>query len=449
MQALDSLIADFKRITRSKSKEDRATAFAQVARLYFASLDLQQAEHVAFFDHVLGLLVDDVATDERVEFSRRVAPLKSAPARLVRRLANDDEIGVAEPVIVQSEQLTSGDLAMLAQTKGQAHLLAISGRDVLEAVVTDALVARGGTEVLHRVTQNPGAEFNADGFARLAQKAQADETLAEIVAVRKDIPQNVLAAIITHAADDLRRRLVANAPPDRKHVIAGLVEDIAAKDATETRDYAPARKRLAERFGTRRLTEKDYIALATEEAVDELVVVLGTLTQTPFDVIERFMERNPSEAMPVLCRAADLSWPATQAVMLLCRFTPAQKDELLRQALANYSKLTKPISEKLLRFWFVRTTERPAGAQTPRFVERRKKDKRRRVDLPGVIQFGSSQLTMCTIVDLSMGGAKLALPPGFTPPERFSLSLSSTSKTWRDCERRWSAGGHVGVRFLT
>jgi hypothetical protein len=260
----------------------------------------------------------------------------------------------------------------------------------------------------------------------------------------------VLRAIITHAADDLRRRLVANAPAERKLAIAGLVEDIAANGATEARDYAPARKRLAERFGTRRLTEKDFIALATEGAVDELVIVLGTLTQTPFDVIERFMEKNPAEAMPVLCRAADLTWPATQAVLLLCRYTPAQKDELLRQALANYSKLTKPISEKLLRFWFVRVEHRPAaGGQTPRFVERRKKDKRRRVDLPGVIQVGARELTMCTIVDLSMGGAKLALPPGFVPPERFSLSLSSNSKTWRDCERRWAAGLHIGVRFIT
>ncbi len=65
----------------------------------------------------------------------------------MRRLATDNEISVAGPVLRQSSRLNDADLIGIARTKSQAHLLAIAGRTGIAEPVTDVLVKRGDREV--------------------------------------------------------------------------------------------------------------------------------------------------------------------------------------------------------------------------------------------------------------------------------------------------------------
>jgi uncharacterized protein (DUF2336 family) len=78
----------------------------------------------------------------RTELANRLAPVANAPLKLIRTLANDDDIAVAGPVLKLAPRLQEADLVDLATTKSQAHLLAISVRQVLGEAVTDVLVRR-------------------------------------------------------------------------------------------------------------------------------------------------------------------------------------------------------------------------------------------------------------------------------------------------------------------
>jgi len=78
------------------------------------------------------------------ELSAQLAPIGNAPVNVIQRLARDDEITVAGPVLAQSPRLSPTDLVDIAETKSQAHLLAISGREAIAPMVTDVLVHRGG-----------------------------------------------------------------------------------------------------------------------------------------------------------------------------------------------------------------------------------------------------------------------------------------------------------------
>ena len=66
-----------------------------------------------------------------VTFSRRIAPRPDAPADVLRTLGNDDDIGVAEPVLKLSPRLAETDLVNIVSAKGQGHLRAISERSEL------------------------------------------------------------------------------------------------------------------------------------------------------------------------------------------------------------------------------------------------------------------------------------------------------------------------------
>ena len=78
---------------------------------------------------------------------------------MIRSLASRDEIAVAAPVLTGSRRLTTNDLVEIAQTKGQAHLLAISERSALEPAVTDILLDRGDRKVVAVVATNCKCAF--------------------------------------------------------------------------------------------------------------------------------------------------------------------------------------------------------------------------------------------------------------------------------------------------
>src|SRR6201996_6320010 len=135
-------------------------------------------EQISLFDDVFQCLIVHIETSAKTLLSNRLAPIDTAPPRIIRALALDDLIEIAAPVLSQSERLDDDTLIETARNKSQAHLMAISTRRVLSGAVTDVLVLRGNDEVIQSTVNNPGAEFSQRGFTRLVDRAEGDDNLA-------------------------------------------------------------------------------------------------------------------------------------------------------------------------------------------------------------------------------------------------------------------------------
>src|SRR3979409_2222719 len=114
-------------------------------------------EQIAVFDDVMGRLVGEIENLALVELSRRLAPIPNAPGGIIRRLAWDDAVEVAGPVLAKSDRLTDSELIELAKTKSQSHPAPIASRPALVEAVTDVLVEHGEPEVANMLAGNPGA----------------------------------------------------------------------------------------------------------------------------------------------------------------------------------------------------------------------------------------------------------------------------------------------------
>src|SRR5262249_54680812 len=137
------LVPALEEALQSISVERSAEMVRRVADFFLAGASRLSAAHIQLFDDVLGRLIDMADGGARAELARRLAPVRNAPANVLLRLARDDEIAVAAPVIARSAQLDDDALVAIAATKSQAHLLAVSGRVRLAEAVTDALADRG------------------------------------------------------------------------------------------------------------------------------------------------------------------------------------------------------------------------------------------------------------------------------------------------------------------
>src|ERR1700736_5069345 len=178
------------------------------------------------FGEVIGRLADEIEVAARAQLAKRLARFDNAPVNIIHRLAFDDSIDVAGPVLRESERLDSDALVTNANTKGQPYLLAISERKSLAETVTDVLVTRGNWDVVNSVANNDGARFSDFGFLHMVKRAEGDSILAEQLGLRKDIPRHLFQQLIAKASEDVRKRLERERP-DMVEQIQSSVTDVA------------------------------------------------------------------------------------------------------------------------------------------------------------------------------------------------------------------------------
>src|ERR1700704_2606408 len=208
-----SIVDDIKTIINIGSAEKRLATAKHVTDLFLSSAGSFNHEQIELFGDLLERLIKTIeiraiadvsARIALAEMSVQLAPVAQAPPSVVRRLAMNDEIAIAGPVLTESARLSTEDLVEIAETKGEQHLLAISGRWWLKEVITDALLARRYPTVSRRIVSNPGARVSAAGFAIVVAQAESDPELAVETGIRVDLPSELRQQLLRNATEAVR-----------------------------------------------------------------------------------------------------------------------------------------------------------------------------------------------------------------------------------------------------
>jgi len=366
-----SLIAELEDAIQSGSKDKRIDALRRITDLFVADADRLNDQQIDVFDDVLGHLIKRIEARALAELSERLAPIKNAPNDVVRRLASDDDITVAAPILTQSLRLSDGDLIEIASTKTQAHLLAISERPNINTPVTDVLLKRGDEQVFHKLAGNSGANFSENGFAALVKHSERDERLAEKVGLRLDVPLRLFRELLMRATEAVRSRLLALAGPEVREqiqrVLATISEDArheanfqSAQEATK----AQARALALQADGL--LNEASLFEAAKAGRHADTIAALALLCGAPFSLVENLLQSEHREALLVPCKAAGIEWPTVRIILNSRSSGRTMADQDLDRARNDYGKLSQNNARRVLRFWQVRqTTSESSAAQAP------------------------------------------------------------------------------------
>jgi uncharacterized protein (DUF2336 family) len=356
MGAALSLIPELEDVLQHGTHGKRVDALRRITALFLHGASGFSDEHVDLFDEVFGLLIEEIEAQARAELSSRLAPISNAPAKLLRTLANDDDIAVAGPVLKQALRLAEADLVDVAKTKGQAHLQAISARPALAEAVTDVLVRRGDREVARRVADNRSARISQNGFVGLLKRAQDDGVLAEKVGLRPDIPEPMFQELLTKATAVVRNRLFALATGEGKaeiqRVLAKVAKEVGAR--VGPRDYGAAQRVVLSLERAGKLNESMLVVFCSEKKFEETVVGLATLAKVPVEVVDRLIGGKRPDPVLILCRALALSWATVKAIIKLRPDGKGTSNQGLDSAFANYERLSHSTAQRVVRFWKVR-----------------------------------------------------------------------------------------------
>ena len=233
MGALDLFISDIEHAIASGDEERRSRSLRALTELFVEQATKLKDDHVSVFNEVIIRLAREVDAKARSELSGRLADIENAPVGVVKELAYDTDIKVAEPVLERSVRLSEEDLCALAAQRDQSYLLAVSRRSTLSDRVTDVLVKRGDQSVVRAIAQNEGAKFSKGALANLAKKALGDNDLRGVLQKRLDLPDEGIRAL---AVGDSAKK--PNAAPEAK---ADAVPEVAAAQAPTVQDAPKAK----------------------------------------------------------------------------------------------------------------------------------------------------------------------------------------------------------------
>jgi uncharacterized protein (DUF2336 family) len=349
-----SLLPELEDVVQHGSAEKRAETLRRITSLFLDGASNFRDHHVALFDDVIGYLIEEIEAKALAELARRIAPVPNAPEGVINSLANNDDIDVAGPVLRQA-RLDEPELMRIAETKSQAHLLAVSTRVGIGEALSDILVARGDRDVARSIATNHKARLSEQAFTTLVQRAEQDGVLAEKVGMRTDIPPRLFRQLLMQASDVVQKRLLAQAKPETqleiRKILAKVTDEVAAKAAP--RNYTAALAKVRALHKERKLTEADITEFANSGQYEETIAALATVCAVPVEVVDRLMNGERADPVLILARAVGFGWPTVKAVMA-SRPSTKLNAQALDSAFENFERLTVATAQRVVRFWQVR-----------------------------------------------------------------------------------------------
>ncbi|MBR1144172.1 DUF2336 domain-containing protein [Bradyrhizobium sp. AUGA SZCCT0431] len=357
MTAQESLINQLENVLASRDLSKRGEVLRRVTDLFIHGSGGFSDEQIDLFDEVMCKLVETIELAARVAFGSRLAGVADAPGKVIRKLAFDDAIEVAAPVLTHSGRLDETTLVENARTRGQGHLLAISARSVLTEAVTDILVDRGDHEVVVSTAGNRGAKFSTSGMSALVKKAQHSGDLALCVWSRPDIPRQDLLKLFAQASETVRRRLEAANPRQAaliRSAVADASEGVQATARAGSHEHAQALTNVHALHALGQLDEARLLGFAREGSFDKTAVALSLMCDLPIGLVERALVQSETEQLLILAKAIDLSWETTKVILILHATRGGVTKEWLDERFASFFRLQPKTARTALQFYRLR-----------------------------------------------------------------------------------------------
>jgi uncharacterized protein (DUF2336 family) len=347
-----SFLQELEQAVSRGSAESRLRALWHATDLLIAGR--YSEDEIWIFGEVIGRLADGIEVAARAQLSKRLVRTDNASINIVKKLAFDNSIEVAGPMLQHSARLDAKTLLLNIRTKSQSHLLAISKRSSLPVVITDELVTRGNQEVMKSVATNSGASLSDFGFLRMIKRSEVDSILAEQLGLRKDIPRHLFQQLIAKASDEVRRKLEWERPELVNQIQTTVIDVTGAlqsKFGPASISYFNAKNLVAARHHRGELNENSILEYARSRKFEETAIGLTLLSSLPVDVVERALIDSRHEMVLILAKALNFEWETTMSILFLSAKDHRISALELDRKRVDFSRLNTETSRTVLSFY--------------------------------------------------------------------------------------------------
>lgn len=345
-------------LAQEPAPDKRRHLLRELTDKFFGTAHLGATE-TETYGHVLTELAEQMERAVRTELAERFSAAANAPSRLVRRLALDEAIQVASPVLQSSPVLTDQDLVEVAGKRGQSHLRAISRRATVSEAVSDAILKHGDDETLGVLLSNQSATLSRSASEAAVDRAKSNPQLHEATVSRANLPPDLLNEMYFAVESRLRQKILEqNAlldPALLENALAAGRARVATEDGNLPADYAQCMVRVERMYQSKTLTPQILAGFLRSGQQTDFIIALSLLADIDFHTVRRILISREIDALAVICRAANMDRALflTYAVVLLGSDANALGKARVFGSL--YQALNAETAQRTLRFWRLRS----------------------------------------------------------------------------------------------
>ncbi len=216
-------LIDLAKDRSAAGRQSLAHAVGELHQRHETSLTTQERNMLNDICHVLA---EDAEARVRTALAEKLAKAKNVPRDLIVKLANDN-INIAQDVILYNVQLKDTDLILLVRQKSLAHRLAIARRFGIDGEVSQALVDTNDVNVIRILLENLSASFNYPTIKTLVTKSREIESWHAPLLYRPEITPKLAKKMYGWVSTKLRNYIVDNFDIDPAQLDKALQETVS------------------------------------------------------------------------------------------------------------------------------------------------------------------------------------------------------------------------------
>ncbi len=329
---------------------------ARAVSHFFQEQDLNQTEQRIASDIMLNLL-RQAEVDLRQALAERLANHASAPHELIVFLAND-EITVAEPVLLHSPLLSDIDLMYIVAIKGKTHARTVAERADLSPMVANKLIDTRDPAVIRTLVDNQRVTLQKSSMKKLARVALVSEEIQAPLLRRPEVDSDVAVDLYMVVSQALRRQIVSKFKLQThlvEQAIDGLVQELS-NEARGVREVTAEMIALAQRMRESGDISADLMIRTLRRGqISFFVALFAARMELQPAQVTSMIQRDGGRGFVIACRSINMLKSEFASIFLLSRGIRSG-DKIVDQrelamALKQFDALREHDSERLLRQW--------------------------------------------------------------------------------------------------
>ena len=353
----DSEVRDLFKLAQEKSREGRESLYTAIGDLFERRADALQSNEREMMIEILERLSRDVEMTVRTTLANRLSENGDAPYDLIRMLAND-EVQVAYKILASSPILRGSDLVEVVRHRTMQHQLAVAIRKDISEEVSAALVDSGTEDVIVTLLNNQDARISVDVLDYLAEESKRVDSFQKPLVRRPDLPTELAERMYYWVSAAVRNYIIENFDVDIDDLddqMSATVSDVLAdkKDGDET---GVAAERLVDRLFDGGGLSADFALKSLHQGQVSIFEFSFAKMVGIRPVLARRIVYEPGgEALGIACRAIGLERTVYLQFYQLTRKARSSenrlgKDEVVRLT-KFYESITRETAFLVLRKW--------------------------------------------------------------------------------------------------
>jgi len=343
------------RLALDKSVEGRRTLTASLGDLFSGNAAVLTERETALMSDILQKLLRDCEMAVRRDLAERLSKAENPPRDLIVALAND-EIDVAQPILMKSSVLRDMELVQIVRRRTRQHQLAIAMRRAVSEPVSNALVETGDVNVIKALLENQDARISEATMTYLAEESRRVDTYQEPLIKRHDLNPELAKRMYLWVSAALRQHIIENFDvnpsdlDDNLEHVAGAISNDPSQDAERPAEVLARRLDDAEKISWDLL-----IQVLRQGEIPLFEALFGKLSRMSAARTSRVLYESGGESLAIACRALDMPKTAFATILLLSRRAePGEKasnPRILAHMLTLFDKIDSKAAREVLKIW--------------------------------------------------------------------------------------------------